>query len=168
MTITGPRTPLERLSSLRMHSNWAAPLLARITLGVLFMSTGWGKVHNLAKVTAFFMELGIPLPAFNAVVVSYVELLCGAMLLLGIATRLSALPLMASMAVALITAKRDEIHSLPDLFGLVEWTYWVLLFLVLCTGAGKVSIDAWIRRSTRHTSQAACPSLQRLNTALPR
>ena len=59
--------------------DWLAPLLARVTLGVLFISTGWGKVHNLAKVAAFFAELHIPAPALQATFVSYVELIGGAL-----------------------------------------------------------------------------------------
>jgi len=34
-----------------------ASLLARLTLGVTFAGTGWGKLQHLDKVTAFFTEL---------------------------------------------------------------------------------------------------------------
>jgi putative oxidoreductase len=118
-----------------------APLVARITLGVLFASTGWGKVHSLDKVTAFFSDLHIPAPAFQATLVSFVELFGGALLVLGLASRLAALPLMASMAVAILTAQRDQVHGLPDLFGLVEWTYLALLLWVAIAGPGKLSLD---------------------------
>jgi putative oxidoreductase len=112
-----------------------------VTLGVLFASTGWGKVHNLDKVTEFFMELGIPAPAFQATMVSFVELIGGALLLVGLASRLAALPLMASMAVAILTAQREQVHGLPDLFGLVEWTYLALLLWVALGGPGRASLD---------------------------
>lgn len=117
---------------------------ARVTLGVLFVSTGWGKVHDLDKVTGFFTELGIPLPHLNAVMVSFVELIGGGLLLLGLGARFAALPLMASMAVAILTAQREQVHSLPDLFGLVEWTYLALLLGVALAGPGKVSVDHWL------------------------
>jgi len=42
-------------------------LLLRLNMGVLFASTGWGKVHNVEKVTAFFAELKIPAPHFQAI-----------------------------------------------------------------------------------------------------
>ena len=108
------------------------------------MSTGWGKVHNLPKVAAFFAELHIPAPAFQAAVVSYVELIGGALLLLGLFTRLAALPLLVSMAVAILTAKAAEVHGLPDLFGLVEWTYLVLLLWLALAGPGRVALDHFI------------------------
>lgn len=121
--------------------DWVAPLVARITLGVLFVSTGWGKVHDLDKVTGFFTDLGIPMPHVNAVMVSFVELIGGALLLVGLASRLAALPLLASMVVAILTAQREQVHGLPDLFGLVEWTYLALLLWVALAGPGKVSLD---------------------------
>jgi putative oxidoreductase len=122
------------------------PLVARITLGVLFASTGWGKVHNLDKVTGFFQELHIPMPGLNAVVVSYSELVCGALLVVGLASRLATVPLIVSMAVALVTAKASEIHGLADLFGAVELTYLVLCLFIAVSGPGPVSLDHLLAR----------------------
>ena len=124
--------------------DWLGPLLARVTLGVLFMSTGWGKVHNLAKVAAFFAELHIPAPAIQATFVSYVELIGGALVLIGLFARLASLPLIGSMAVAILTAKASEVHGLADLFGLVEWTYLALLAWVALAGPGRVSLDHFL------------------------
>lgn len=140
--------------------DWLAPLLGRVTLGVLFMSTGWGKVHNLAKVAAFFAELHIPAPAIQAAFVSYVELIGGALILIGLFARWASLPLIGSMAVAILTAKADEVHGLPDLFGLVEWTYLVLLVWVALAGPGRVSLDHSIQamRARRHAGSASAPS----------
>jgi putative oxidoreductase len=131
----------QRVERVVTQLDWLAPLLARVTLGVLFMSTGWGKVHNLAKVAAFFAELHIPAPAIQATFVSYVELIGGALVLVGLFARLASLPLIGSMAVAILTAKADEVHGLPDLFGLVEWTYLALLAWVALAGPGRASID---------------------------
>jgi putative oxidoreductase len=136
--------------------DWLAPLLARVTLGVLFMSTGWGKVHNLAKVAAFFAELHIPAPAIQAAFVSYVELIGGALILVGLLARLASLPLIGSMAVAILTAKADEVHGLPDLFGLVEWTYLALLIWIALAGPGRVSLDHFLfARRTRPSASSA-------------
>ncbi len=128
-------------AALATKTDWLVLLVARLTLGVLFVSTGWGKVHNLEKVTAFFAELHIPAPAFNAVLASTTELVCGALLVLGVASRLAALPLVVTMVVALVTAKAGDIHGLPDLFGEVEWTYLVLLLVVAVFGGGRLSLD---------------------------
>src|SRR4051812_41419638 len=115
------------------------------------MSTGWGKVHSLPKVIAYFTELGIPLPGIQAPMVSFIELIGGALLVVGLGSRLAAIPLMGSMAVAILTAQRENVHGLPDLFGLVEWTYFALLLWVALAGSGRISLDHWL--FGRHRAQ---------------
>ena len=146
-----------RALDLTTKLDWVAPLVARTTLGVLFVSTGWGKVHDLDKVTGFFTELGIPMPHVNAVMVSFVELVGGSLLLIGLASRLAGLPLMASMAVAILTAQREQVHGLPDLFGLVEWTYLALLLWVALAGPGKASLDHFLLGKKRRASIQTFP-----------
>jgi putative oxidoreductase len=118
-----------------------ALLLGRLAVGLLFMSTGWGKVHNLAKVTSFFETLGIPAPGFHAVLVGYSELLCGTALVIGLLTRLATIPLIVSMIVAILTAKRGELHGLFDLVGFEEFTYLIVLLMIAILGPGDWSAD---------------------------
>jgi putative oxidoreductase len=118
-----------------------ALLLARLGVGLVFVSTGWGKVHNIAKVTAFFETLHIPAPGLNAVVVGWTELLCGAALVIGLLSRLAAIPLMVSMAVAILTAKLGDVHGLFDFVGLDEFTYIVVLVVIAVIGPGALSVD---------------------------
>jgi putative oxidoreductase len=125
---------------------WLAPLLARLAVGLVFMSTGWGKVHSLSKVTSFFQELGIPAPGFNAVLVGYSELICGTLLVLGVLTRLATVPLIVSMVVAILTAKRADIHNLFDLVGFDEFTYLAVLVIIAIIGPGAISLDAGLTR----------------------
>jgi len=122
------------------------PFLARFTVGVAFITSGWGKVNNLDKVTAFFTELGIPAPAFQATFVSWVELVCGSLVLLGLATRFAAVPLICTMIVALITAKAEDIAGVSDLVGTIEFTYIALLAWLVVAGGGLVSLDRLIAR----------------------
>jgi len=105
------------------------------------MSTGWGKVHNIEKVTHFFEQLGIPAPGFNAVLVGYSELVCGTLLVLGLVTRFATTPLVVSMTVAILTAKRGDIHGLFDLVGFDEFTYLCVLLMIAILGPGAVSLD---------------------------
>ncbi len=39
-------------------------LAVRLYWGFQFAQTGWGKLHNLAKITGFFASLNIPFPGF--------------------------------------------------------------------------------------------------------
>ena len=124
----------ERLSFL-------GPTLARLTLGVVFIGTGWGKLHSLDKVTGFFTELGIPAPGFNAVLCASAEFVCGTLLLIGLLSRLAAIPLIVSMTVAILTAKIGDVHGVSDLLGFEEWTYIVLAVWIAVAGAGPLSLD---------------------------
>lgn len=136
------RRALSALSGL----DWLALLLGRLAVGLLFLSTGWGKVHNIPKVVGFFRELGIPVPEFHAVLVGYSELSCGAALVVGFLSRLATVPLVVSMTVALLTAKRDQIHGLFDLVGQDEFTYLVVLVMIAILGPGRVSVDRVVAR----------------------
>ncbi|HEY4014476.1 MAG TPA: DoxX family protein [Polyangiaceae bacterium] len=123
---------------------WLAPLIGRIAVGLLFVSTGWGKVHDVPKVVHFFEQLGIPAPGFHAVLVSYTELVGGSLIVIGLLTRLACVPLMISMVVAILTAKRADLHGLFDLVGFDEFTYLCVLAMIVIIGPGSASIDALI------------------------
>lgn len=126
--------------------DWIALLAGRLAVGLVFASTGWGKVHNIEKVTEFFVSLGIPAPGFHAVLVGYSELICGSLLVIGLLSRFATVPLIVSMVVAIITAKGAEIHGLLDLAGQEEFTYLVVLVMIAILGPGRAAVDAFIAR----------------------
>lgn len=119
-----------------------APLLARSIVGYAFFHSGSAKLSHLDKVEVFFASLGIPAPGFHAVFVSSIELVCGSLLLLGLLTRLAAIPLIGTMIVAIATAKWSEVSDLNDFVGLIEVTYVALLVWLAHAGGGSVSIDS--------------------------
>src|SRR4051812_46940410 len=84
---------------------WLPPLLARLTVGWVFARTGWGKLHHLPQVIGFFRQLGIPRPEFHAPFVATNELVCGALIMVGLFTRVACVPLSITMLVAILTAK---------------------------------------------------------------
>ena len=130
--------------SLRQDPRLAPPFLSRLTIGGVFIESGWGKLTHLDKVVAFFTQLGIPAPRLQAPFVAAVELGCGALVLLGLGTRLAALPLIGTMVVAIATAKLEDIHGYSDLFSLSEYLFIVLLAWLAAYGAGAVSLDRLI------------------------
>lgn len=125
---------------------WLPPTVARVTVGWIFVQSGWGKLHHLDQVVKFFAGLGIPAPQIQAPFAAGTELVCGALLLAGLATRLAALPLVVVMTVALSTALADRISELSDLFALAEFCYVALLSGLAVFGAGPLSLDALIAR----------------------
>jgi putative oxidoreductase len=120
--------------------------LARASVGWVFVESGWGKLHHLEKVIGFFRSLGIPRPEIQAPFAAGTELACGALLLAGLLTRLAALPLVVVMVVAIVTAKKDDIGSASDLFGLAEYLYILLLLYLAANGPGPLSLDKLIAR----------------------
>jgi putative oxidoreductase len=122
---------------------WLPPTVARLTLGWVFLESGWGKLRHLDQVVAFFTDLGIPAPQFQAPLAAATEFVCGALLLSGLATRLASLPLIGVMIVAIGTARASELTGLSELFGFIEFLYIGLLLWLGVYGAGPISLD-WI------------------------
>lgn len=125
---------------------WAGPTLARWTVGWIFVLSGWGKLHNLDQVIQYFGELGIPHPELQAPFAAGTELVCGTLVLVGLLTRVASVPLIITMTVAILTAQKENVGSVGDLFGLIEWCYIALLFWLGVAGPGPLSLDALLVR----------------------
>ena len=128
------------------HLSWLAPLFARITVGWVFMWSGWGKLQGLPQVTENFASWGIPLPQVLAPFVSGVEFFGGIFLLLGFFTRISAGALGVTMIVAIRSAKWGDVDSLETLLGFDEFEYLALFLWLAIAGAGPLSLDHLLER----------------------
>jgi putative oxidoreductase len=137
--INGP----ERLSAVFA---WLPPLFARIAVGWVFLWSGWGKLNALPFVTQNFREWGIPVPEILAPFVSGVEFFGGLLLLLGLFTRVAAVPLVIVMIVAIISAKLGDIDSAATLLGFEEVLYMALFGWLAVAGPGPVSLDHLLQR----------------------
>jgi putative oxidoreductase len=140
------------------YLQWLAPLFARITVGWVFLWSGWGKLQNLPLVTENFVSWGIPLPHVLAPFVSGVEFFGGLFLLVGLLTRISAGALGITMIVAIRSAKWAEVDSLETLLGFDEFEYLALFLWLAIAGAGAVSLDHWLERWYRRGNASAAAS----------
>src|SRR5438445_12922980 len=92
-------------------STWAnravkAVFLIRILVGWVFLSEGVQKfLFPDALGVGRFIKIGIPWPQVMAPFVGVVEIVCGALLLIGLLTRLAAIPLLIDICVALSSTK---------------------------------------------------------------
>jgi putative oxidoreductase len=120
-----------------------------VSVGLVFVSAGWGKLQNLDRVIGFFRSLGIPAPEYQAPLVAGTELSCGLLLVVGLGTRLAAVPLVITMIVAIRTALWAELEGVIDLFGREEYLFIVLLAWLAVAGAGAVSLDVSVARFLR-------------------
>jgi len=125
-----------------------SPLLLTVRLywGWQFFQTGLGKLMHMDKIVGFFTSLGIPFPAFNAYFVSSLECVGGALLFLGLGSRVIALPLTIDMLVAYIAADREALFSIfsdPGKFYAADpYTFLFASLLILVFGPGKISLDS--------------------------
>jgi hypothetical protein len=67
-------------------------LVGRVFLGWLLLASGYGKFGSIAGITAYFTSLGMSPPELWAWFAAISEIVLGAALILGIATRYAALP----------------------------------------------------------------------------
>ncbi|MGA2590797.1 MAG: DoxX family protein [Bryobacteraceae bacterium] len=128
-------------------------LAVRLYWGWQIMQNGWGKLHNLGRVTEYFTSLGVPFPGLNAPFIAGLECLGGLLLMLGLGSRLFALLLTGDMIVAYIAGDREKFlafFSDPDKFATAAPFAFLMPFLViLIFGPGRLSIDALIARGAR-------------------
>jgi uncharacterized membrane protein YphA (DoxX/SURF4 family) len=132
----------------------AAVLLVRLLVGGVFLSEGVQKfVYPDALGVGRFLKVGIPAASVMAPFVGVVEIVCGLLLIVGLVTRLAAIPLIIDMLVAVATTK------VPILMKSGFWAmaheartdYAMLLgaLFLLLVGAGRLSLDARIPRADR-------------------
>jgi putative oxidoreductase len=132
----------------------AATLLVRLLVGGVFLSEGIQKfLYPDALGVGRFIKIGIPAPALLAPFVGVVEVACGTLLIVGMLTRLAALPLVIDMLVAIVTTKVPILmksglwamaHEARTDYAMLLGS--VFLFLV---GAGRLSVDARIGGSKK-------------------
>jgi putative oxidoreductase len=140
-----------------------AVLLVRLAIAFVFVTEGVGKFLDPdAFGVGRFTKIGIPYPDITASAVGAIEVACGALILLGLFTRLAAFTLLIDMVVAIVSTK------VPILLGYGfagfaepsgETGFWSVahesrvdvamllgcLFLVV-VGPGTVSIDGRMTR----------------------
>jgi putative oxidoreductase len=129
----------------------AAIILVRLMVGGVFLSEGIQKFLFPDELGAGrFLKTGIPAPQVLAPFVGVIEISCGALVLLGLVTRLVVLPLIIVMLVAISTTK------IPILLQAGFWKmaheartdYAMLLgsLFLLFVGVGPWSCDAQLTR----------------------
>jgi putative oxidoreductase len=137
-------------SSVNSARTAKAILLIRVLVGWVFLSEGIQKfLFPEALGVGRFLKIGIPWPHVSAPFVGGLEIVCGTLILLGLATRLAALPLLAVITVALYSTKFlafaklgfwGTLHEARTDFCMALG----LLFLLL-VGGGSLSLDAALR-----------------------
>lgn len=123
-------------------------LFVRLYWGIQLMQSGWGKLHNLDKVTDFFTSLSLPMPHQMAVMISCLEFFGGLFFALGLLARVTSLVLTVNMIMAYVTADKEALHAIfsdPDKFAAAApYVFLVASVIVLVFGPGIFSLDALV------------------------
>lgn len=114
-------------------------LIMRCWMAHVFFLSGLTKITDWnATLFLFKSEYMVPFlpPEIAAYLSTFNELFCPVLLVIGFATRFATLPMIAMTLVIQFTYEMS-----------MEHLYWAFLLLtILFCGAGKISIDYWIRR----------------------
>ena len=135
---------MEILNTIRCRFGSLALLVIRLTVGTIFIQSGYGKLTHLAQTTDYFASLHIPMPHVNAIMASATELVGGILMVLGLFTPLAAIPLTFVMIIAIVTAKLPDVKEWGDFIRLQEWDYILFFALLFAKGAGRYSLDTLI------------------------
>lgn len=179
---SGERERVPVRISLQQTEPVASTILIRLLVGlVVFLPEGIQKLTFPEILGAGrFTRIGIPLPDLTGPFVGTVETVCGALIILGLFTRLAAIPLIVIMVAAIVSTK------IPILLGHDLWIFhlssemkrtglWSMLheartdltmllgsIYLLIEGGGRWSLDAW------HSSIRSGRSARALNHSFER
>jgi len=142
-------------------------ILIRLSVGAVFLSEGIQKFLFPNELgVGRFIKIGIPAPQVMAPFVGVIELVCGTLIILGLLTRLAAVPLIIDISVAILSTKipmllghgfwRFSLSKLPS-YGFwsmahearVDYAMLLGSIFLLIVGAGAWSIDAGLSRGNR-------------------
>ncbi|WP_202927999.1 DoxX family protein [Cyclobacterium roseum] len=134
------------MKSFLSPTNEKSTLLIRMMVGVVFFSEGWQKfLFPALRGAGRFEKIGLPNPEFLGYFVGGMEILCGLFILVGLLTRLAAIPTLIIMIVAIASTKTQvyaEGGFWPAMHG--SRTDWAMLlgslFLIL-KGSGRWALD---------------------------
>jgi putative oxidoreductase len=136
-------------SLMRTDAGWGIAIL-RVATGIIFIGHGapkfgWVDERNLAGTAGMLENIGVPLPLISAAVLASFETFGGALLVIGLLTRVWS----AGLAFAMLLAV-TLVHLPNGMFG--EGGYqWALLLMasvlaLLFEGAGRASLDRKLSR----------------------
>jgi putative oxidoreductase len=139
------------MKSILETDNQKTTILIRLMVGAVFLSEGIQKFLFAEKLgSGRFEKLGLPSPEFLGPFVGSFEILCGTLVLLGLLTRLAAIPLIVIMLTAMASTK-TQLFANEGFWAMMHGsrTDWCMLLgsiYLLIRGGGRWSVDHKINK----------------------
>lgn len=121
-------------------------ILIRLIVGAVFLSEGIQKfLFPAIRGAGRFEKIGLPAPEFLGSFVGSFEIVCGALILLGLFTRLASIPTIVIMLVAIATTKADVLNN-EGFWAMMhgsrtDWSMLLGSIFLLIKGGGEWSLD---------------------------
>lgn len=125
-------------------------LILRLGVGGFMLTHGWGKLQMM--LAGDFDQFGDPIGLGSGpslVLVFFAEFVCALLVIIGLATRIAAVPIVFAMAVAAFVVHGSDPWTMGPGASKEPALLFLSAFLALFfTGAGRISVDAliWSRR----------------------
>ena len=113
-------------------------LVLRVAICAMMLTHGLYKFSHFSDMSQQFDPIGIG-GALSLSLVIFAEVFCSIALLLGLFTRLAAIPLIFAMCVAILVYNAGQSFAAKEL-ALLYLTFYIVLFII---GPGRYSID-WL------------------------
>ena len=156
MRVDPRASSLARLDRLDPYRGFA-PLAIRVFLGVFLLYMAQDNVFSAARMTEFERFLAanhVPAPALAARVSVYAQLVCGALVLVGVFTRWAALVMIVNFMVAIV-----GVHlKLPFRTFLEPCAMLACAVALFLGGPGRLAIDTWWARRSPDGAGSAAPA----------
>jgi uncharacterized membrane protein YphA (DoxX/SURF4 family) len=127
-----------------------AVFCVRLAVGLIFATQGLLKYLDPNLGVNRFTKIGFPHPGFTAHFVGAFEMICGLLVLLGLLTRIAAIPLLVVISTAIATTKIPELFRSSQGFWFMvsdartDFAMLMSLLFLLRAGAGRWSLDEWL------------------------
>lgn len=129
-------------------------ILIRLMVGAVFLSEGIQKfLFPAIRGAGRFAKIGLPSPEFLGSFVGMFEIVCGALILIGLLTRLASIPTLIIMLVAIATTKAEvfinEGFWVTMHGSRTDWAMLLGSLFLIIKGSGRFSVDHYLENKNK-------------------
>jgi putative oxidoreductase len=142
---------MKLISKIMSTSDDRSFILIRLMVGLVFASEGIQKfLFPELRGAGRFEKIGLPAPELLGTFVGSFEVVCGILIILGLYTRLAAIPTLIIMIVAIATTKLDVLNN-EGFWSMMhgsrtDWSMLLGSIFLIYKGGGRWSLDRYFNK----------------------